>query len=261
MNLKIVIYGRAEYIQLIKNLHELNMKKTFSQIKDEYYQLVQMVKGYAEYCQNIGLHTIPNSSDLFTYLHHPSFLSLKDLHNYLTHCQSCPLAKNRKKAVPGEGNPAPILVFIGQSPGREESKQGKPFLGEAGQLLTKIISSIHLTRKEVYLTYAIKCPFSKNEKRSQQIIHTCRSLLFQELPLLRPKLICTLGPIATQIMVKNQAPLEELRGKIFSIEIGDSPIKVIPTYSPEYLLQYPQGKKLVWQDIQLIRKEYDQVKS
>ncbi len=235
--------------------------KNPSQIKDDHYQLVQMVKQYVQYCQNIGLNNIPmpNPSDLFTYLHHPSFSSLEDLHNYLNRCQSCPLANNRMKAVPGEGNLTPVLVFIGQSPDREESLQGKPFLGEAGQLFTKIISSIHLTRKDVYLTYAIKCCLSKNEDPNQPITQTCRPLLFQELRFLNPKLICTLGPLATQILLENKTPFEELRGKIFSIEIGDCPIKVIPTYSPEYLLQNSQGKNLTWLDIQLIRKEYDQV--
>jgi len=232
-----------------------------SQIKNEYYQLVQMVKHYIQYCQNIGLKNIPmqNPSDLFTQLHHPSFSSLAGLHNYLSRCQSCPLAKNRIKPVPGEGNPTPVMVFIGQAPDREESLQGKPFLGEAGQLLTKIISAIHLSRKDVYLTYAMKCCLSKNEHPTQPITRACRPLLLQELRLLHPKLICTLGPVATQLLLKNKTPFEEQRGKIFSIEIGDCPIRAIPTYSPEYLLNNPKKKDLAWLDVQLIRKEYDQV--
>lgn len=235
--------------------------KNLSQIKNEHYQLVHMVKQYVRYCQNIGLNTIPmpNPSDLFTYLHHPSFSSLEVLHNYLSRCQSCPLAKNRIKPVTGEGNLTPVLVFIGQAPDREESLKGKPFLGEAGQLFTKIISAIHLTRKDVYITYAIKCSLSKNEDLTQPITQTCRPLLFQELRLLHPKLICTLGPVATQIVLENKTPFEEQRGEIFSLEIGDCPIKVIPTYSPEYLLNNPKKKDLVWLDVQLIRREYDQV--
>ena len=235
--------------------------KNSSQIKNEYSQLVHMVKQYVHYCQNIGLHNIPiqNPSDIFTYLHHPSFSSLKNLHNYLGRCQSCPLAKNRLKPVPGEGNLTPVLVFIGKAPGREESLQGKPFLGEAGQLFSKIISAIHLTRKDVYLTYAIKCSLAKNEDPIQPITQTCRPLLFQELQLLQPKLICTFGPVATHIVLENKTPFEGMRGKIFSIEIGDCPIKVIPTYSPEYLLNNPKEKDLAWLDVQLIRKEYDQV--
>ena len=163
--------------------------------------------------------------------------------------------------MPGEGNITPTLVFIGLSPKQEESLQGKPFLGEPGKLFTKIISAIQLTRKKIYLTYAIKCPLNKNEELNQHITQACRPLLLQELAFLHPKLICTLGPRATQILLETETSFEKLRGKILSIEIKDSPVTVIPTYAPEDLRNSPQKKDLTWLDVQLIRKEYDQIVS
>jgi uracil-DNA glycosylase family 4 len=239
----------------IKEISHHQVKK----VKKAYYQVVTMVKGYIRYCRNIGLTHIPlpEASSLSSCLFHPDMASLGHLAHYLDHCQSCPLAGNRQAAVPGEGHLSPRLVLIGQSPGKEESLEGKPFLGEAGDLLTKILSSIQLSREEVYLTYALKCPFPHKGEFDYQTIRPCRELLFRELRLLRPDLIATLGPVATQIVLGERIPLAEVRGKIFPLKVGEMSIKVVPTYDPDYLLQHTNEKNAVWQDMKLIRKEYD----
>ncbi|MGA1874304.1 MAG: uracil-DNA glycosylase [bacterium] len=239
----------------IKETSDHKIKK----VKDEFCHVVSMAKGYIRYCRNIGLTHIPvpYDSSLFSWLFKPDKASLEQLARYLGRCQSCPLAGNRQAAVPGEGHLSPRLVLIGQSPGKEESEKGKPFLGEAGDLLNQILSSVQLSREEVYLTYALKCPFPPTGAFDYQTIRPCRELLFRELRLLRPDLIATLGPFATQIVLGKKIPLAEVRGKIITLKVGEMSLKVVPTYDPDYLIQYPDGKPAAWLDIQLIRKEYD----
>ena len=108
---------------------------------------------------------------------------------------------------------------------------------------------------------AIKCPLLNNENVTQPIAQTCRLLLWQELRLLCPRIICPLGPMATQLLLGDTNPFDEIRGKINLLEIGNYPIKVIPTYSPDHLLHNPKDKDTAWLDVQLIRKEYDQAVS
>ena len=253
-------------------------------IQKDYYHLLESVKDYLYYCQNIGITNLPGSShsDFSSLFGQSSFSTLTQLQNHLTNCRHCslnlkegtkaqrhkgteaetPHKKNENpcslnsKAVGGAGNSSPILVIIGYAPTSEESVQGKPFLGERGELLTKILSSIKIARNNVYLTYCIKCPLQEKEHFSS-MTRNCRTILFQELGLLNPEIICTLGRKATKFILQTETPFEDIRGKVIPFTTNNKAIKVIPTFSPDHLLQHPKDKNLTWLDIQLIRSEYD----
>lgn len=244
---------------------------THFQIEDEYYQLVRMIRNYFQYYRNMGIVGIPLDQQTILPNSIPSFISMKELHAYFNLCLGCPQAQKRKKTILGEGNIQPTLVFIGQSPTEEDEK---PFQGEAGELFNKILAAIQLTREEVYLTYAIKCHIPEGESINHQAARFCRQLLLEELQLLRPSLICTFDTLATQMVLGKQGLISDLRGKILPLklkrnrgrkrekrEVPSLSVKVIPTYSPGFLLQNPQEKRPVWLDMQLIRKEYDQAQS
>lgn len=165
-------------------------------------------------------------------------------------CRQCPLEKNRTQAVFGEGNPAAQLVFIGEAPGAEEDRQGRPFVGEAGKLLTKIIESIGLTREGVYICNVLKCRPPGNRNPSPEEIAACRPHLEKQLSLLQPKLICALGTFAAQALLDTQEPIGRLRGRRFEYR----GIPVIPTFHPAALLYHPQNKRPVWEDMKQIAK-------
>ena len=143
------------------------------------------------------------------------------------------------------------LVFVGEAPGEEEDLQGKPFVGLAGQLLTRIIESIGLGRDEVYIANVVKCRPPHNRNPKPEEIAACEPYLLQQLEIIKPKLICALGTFAAQTLLKTAQPISILRGRFHWYHN----IKLMPTFHPAYLLRNPSGKKIVWQDMQLIKKE------
>ncbi len=166
-------------------------------------------------------------------------------------CQLCPLAKTRTKLVFGAGNPDAELMFVGEAPGFDEDKQGLPFVGAAGQLLTKMIEAMKLTREKVYIANCLKCRPPGNRNPLPTEIATCNPILMRQIEVIRPRVICALGKFAAQTVLQNEEPISRMRGR-FHDKHG---ALVMPTFHPAYLLRNPADKKLAWEDLQKIMKE------
>jgi DNA polymerase len=177
-------------------------------------------------------------------------LTLERVRNELGDCQRCRLGQDRTNLVFGEGSSKARLVFVGEAPGGDEDAQGRPFVGRAGQLLTRIVGAMGLSRKDVYICNILKCrpPGNRNPKPDE--IHACEPFLIQQIQAIQPEVICALGTFAAQTLLKKEAPITTLRGRFHSYH----GIKVMPTYHPAYLLRNEGAKKLVWEDIRLVMK-------
>lgn len=168
-------------------------------------------------------------------------------------CARCDLSRTRHNVVFGSGNPKASLIFVGEAPGQEEDIQGLPFVGRAGQLLTKIIEAMGLKRQDVYIANILKCRPPNNRAPLPTEILACEENVRRQIGIIKPKVICTLGKFASQTLLKTETPISALRGK-FQEYHG---IKVMPTFHPAYLLRNPNDKKLVWDDMKKIKKELD----
>lgn len=176
--------------------------------------------------------------------------TLTDIREDLGNCQRCPLHETRKNLVFGEGSPQAEVVFVGEAPGADEDQQGRPFVGRAGQLLTKIIEAMGLKREEVYICNILKCRPPGNRNPLPGEILTCEPFLVRQLEALGPKVICALGTFAARTLLKTEVPITVLRGRFHDYH----GIAVMPTYHPAYLLRNPSAKKQVWEDVQQIMK-------
>lgn len=183
--------------------------------------------------------------------------NLDSIRQELGDCQRCRLHASRTRIVFGTGNPHAELVFIGEAPGREEDLQGEPFVGQAGQLLTRIIEAIGLSRQEVYITNVIKCRPPENRNPAPEEIAACEPFLIKQLAAIRPRLICALGTFAAQTLLKTEAKISALRGR-FHVYQG---IPLMPTYHPAFLLRNPQKKRDVWEDMKKLKKEYEKLRA
>jgi len=177
-------------------------------------------------------------------------LTLEDVKQELGDCHRCSLGGLRTNLVFGEGNPKSKLVFVGEAPGGDEDIQGRPFVGRAGQLLTRIIEAMGLKRKDVYICNILKCRPPGNRNPKPEEINTCEPFLVKQLRVINPLVICALGTFAAHTLLKTDIPITVLRGKFHSYH----GIPLMPTYHPAYLLRNPGAKKQVWEDIQKIMK-------
>ena len=177
-------------------------------------------------------------------------MTLEDIRKELGDCQRCSLHEARNNLVFGEGNPNADLVFVGEAPGADEDLQGRPFVGRAGQLLTKIINAMGLTREEVYICNILKCRPPGNRNPRPEEIRACEPFLIEQIRVIKPEVICALGTFAAHILLNTDVPISQLRGKFHSYQ----GIKFMPTYHPAYLLRNPGAKKQVWEDAQMIMK-------
>ena len=169
----------------------------------------------------------------------------------MAQCHLCPLGKTRRNLVFGDGNPGAQLVFVGEAPGADEDAQGLPFVGRAGQQLTKIIEAMGINRRDVYICNILKCRPPQNRNPLPEEIAACEPFLKKQLEIITPQVICALGTFAAQTLLKTEVPITALRGRFHSYQ----GIKLMPTYHPAYLLRNPSAKKLVWDDVQIIMKE------
>ena len=176
---------------------------------------------------------------------------LKKISQEMAGCQLCQLSKTRQNVVFGEGNPNAQIVFVGEAPGADEDQQGLPFVGKAGQLLTKIIEAMGIKRKDVYICNILKCRPPGNRNPLPEEISFCEPFLKKQLQAISPKVICALGKFAAQTLLRTDISISLLRGRFHSYE----GIKLMPTYHPAYLLRSPSAKKPVWEDVQMIMKE------
>jgi len=175
---------------------------------------------------------------------------LQDVRQGLGDCKRCKLYKTRQHIVFGEGSAEARLVLVGEAPGRDEDLQGRPFVGAAGQLLTRMLKAINLARNEVYITNIIKCRPPNNRNPQPDEIEACKPFLMQQLNVIKPRVICTLGSISTHTLLETKTPISRLRGKVHDWH----GMKLIPTFHPAYLLRNPSQKKAAWEDLQLLQK-------
>jgi uracil-DNA glycosylase len=168
-------------------------------------------------------------------------------------CRRCPLGGTRRNLVFGEGNPRARIVFVGEAPGADEDQQGRPFVGRAGQLLTRIIGAMTLSRSDVYICNILKCRPPGNRNPLPAEIDACEPFLIRQLAAIGPEVICALGTFAARTLLKTDVPITLLRGRFHSYQ----GIAVMPTYHPAYLLRNPEAKKQVWDDMQMVMKRLD----
>jgi uracil-DNA glycosylase family 4 len=166
-------------------------------------------------------------------------------------CTRCKLhAQGRRQIVFGVGNPEADLMFVGEAPGADEDVQGIPFVGRAGQLLTKIIEAIDLKRDDVYIANVIKCRPPGNRNPEQDEVETCEPFLFQQVDIIKPKVIVALGTFAARALLRTLDPISRLRGRVYDYRGA----KLIPTFHPAYLLRNPSSKREVWEDMKVVRR-------
>lgn len=166
-------------------------------------------------------------------------------------CTRCKLhTLGRRQVVFGVGSPRARLMFVGEAPGEEEDKQGEPFVGRAGQLLTKIIEAIGLTRDQVYIANVIKCRPPGNRNPEPDEVATCEPFLFRQIDVIRPRVIVPLGKFAAQCVLRTTDPITRLRGHAFPYRGAT----LIPTFHPAYLLRNPSAKRDVWEDMKKVRE-------
>ncbi|MFH1349487.1 MAG: uracil-DNA glycosylase [Pseudomonadota bacterium] len=219
----------------------------------ELIEIVGHLKNLLFAHMEMGLEPPPLSSSSLDYLlRRPSspLNSLEELRAFIGDCKRCKLSHGRMNLVFGEGSPKARLVFVGEGPGREEDQEGRPFVGEAGKLLTRIINAMGLSRDEVYICNVVKCRPPNNRDPEEDEIKTCIPFLKRQLDLIRPQVICTLGRVAAQGLLEKKVKITQERGRWHRYK--DAP--VMPTYHPAYLIRNPSAKRPVWEDVQEIMK-------
>lgn len=181
---------------------------------------------------------------------------IDELNSQICNCVKCSLGNTRTKFVFGVGNPKADIVFVGEAPGADEDQQGEPFVGRAGQLLNKILAAMGFKREEVYICNILKCRPPGNRNPMPIEIETCESYLKHQLDLIKPKIIIALGKVAAETLLKKKEPLNKLRGKIHMY----NGIRMMVTFHPAALLRNPQWKRPTWEDMQEVKKLYEQLK-
>ena len=176
--------------------------------------------------------------------------TLEQVRAELGDCTRCKLHKARIQIVFGVGNPKAGLVFVGEAPGADEDAQGEPFVGRAGQLLTKIIEAMGMRREDVYICNIIKCRPPNNRTPEADEIVACQPFLVKQLQAIGPKFICALGGPATQTLLQTKEPISRMRGKFYDFH----GIPLLPTFHPAFLLRNPNEKKTVWEDMKLLMR-------
>jgi len=177
--------------------------------------------------------------------------SVLSLEETILNCQKCPLSQTRTHAVPGEGDLNADLMFVGEGPGRDEDLQGRPFVGRAGQLLTKIIHAMTFQREEVYITNIVKCRPPGNRNPQGNEIASCKDYLLAQIELINPKVIVSLGKVAADFFIRSSLGMTALRGDFYDFDN----IKVMPTFHPSYLIRNEGNKnlkKMVWEDMKKV---------
>jgi DNA polymerase len=180
--------------------------------------------------------------------------SIDELYSEIHDCTICPLGSTRKNFVFGSGNPNADIMVIGEAPGAEEDEQGLPFVGRAGQLLTKILEAINLSRDEVFICNIIKCRPPQNRVPLPLEVESCEPYLMKQIELIKPEFILALGLTAVDTLLKKKHKMGDIRGSIMNYH----GIKMLVTYHPAALLGNPEWKKNTWEDVKNLRRLYDE---
>jgi DNA polymerase len=181
--------------------------------------------------------------------------TLEQLEGLINQCSSCKLHEGRNKFVFGSGNPNADVMVVGEGPGAEEDKQGLPFVGRAGKLLTDILKAINFERDDVFIANIVKCRPPDNRTPLPDEMDTCLPYLKKQIEIIKPKVILCLGLTAAKGLLKKRDSLTSMRGKVFEFEN----IKVMVTYHPAALLRNPNWKSPCWEDVQKFKKLYDEL--
>jgi len=249
---------KAEVVSLLKGLSDkVDLEK---KLGVDYLQLDPVIKNTKSYeedvvsqspapesvCENIDTYNEEIKVELSK---SEKIEALGKLEEQVNRCAQCELCKNRTNVVFGVGNPDADLMFVGEAPGYYEDLQGEPFVGKAGQLLTKIIEAIGMKRGDVYIANILKCRPPDNRNPNANEIVMCSPHLIRQIEIIRPKIICALGTFAAQRLLDTTESIGKLRGRFFEYQST----KFLATYHPAYLLRNPADKKKVWADIKKVR--------
>ena len=228
------------------------MGKGILTVEEEVKEIMGHLKNHMSLNESMGLEPPRLSTQARAYLDGgpTQLISLEDLREDIGDCRRCKLYQDRTTLVFGEGSSKARLVFVGEGPGREEDQVGRPFVGEAGRLLTKIIEAMGLSRESVYICNVVKCRPPKNRDPEGDEIETCLPFLKRQLNLIQPDVICALGRVAAQALLGKEFRITRERGKWQSF----MDIPMMPTFHPAYLLRNPSAKREVWEDIQEIMR-------
>lgn len=229
-------------------------------------EILEDVKGLLDYAKTLGMTEVPVKDAEMTPRQKTqvnpkspkenepnpaaSAKTLDEIRKIIGDCKRCKLCEQRSNIVFGVGNPGADLMFIGEGPGRDEDIQGIPFVGRAGQLLTKIIEAMSYKREYVYIANIVKCRPPNNRNPEPDEVETCIPFLIRQVELIKPKCIVCLGSVAAQNLLGTEAKITGMRGKFKEWQ----KIPVMPTYHPAFLLRNPNMKKPVWEDMQAVMK-------
>jgi uracil-DNA glycosylase family 4 len=194
--------------------------------------------------------------------HHAAGLSWDDLERAVRDCTRCPLHQTRTQAVFGVGNRQATWLIIGEAPGADEDRQGEPFVGRAGQLLTSMLKAMGLAREQVYIANILKSRPPNNRDPRPEEVRECVSYLYRQIELINPRLILCVGRIAAQTLLGTDTPIGKLRGKLHHLPPilpSGEPRPMIVTYHPAYLLRSPAEKRKAWGDLVLAMQTYEQL--
>ena len=216
-------------------------------------KIIQDLKNYLAFLKATGTHFVEVSKPPSLELKHNR---LEQLRAQVERCVKCRLAKSRTHVVFGEGNPSTRLVFVGEAPGQNEDLQGRPFVGAAGNLLTQLIEQMGLSRSDVFICNVIKCRPPNNRDPQPDEVEACEDYLVQQLDILEPRVICTLGRHAAQTLLRTSTPISRLRGNRYWYHH----IPLIPTYHPASLLYHPANRQTVQNDLKKVMAEYNKLR-
>ena len=183
--------------------------------------------------------------------------SLSQLYDKYCRCEACSLGHKRKNFVFGAGKENAKVMFVGEAPGASEDEQGEPFVGAAGKLLTRILGAINFSRDDVYITNILKCRPPNNRDPLPEEVQACDTILKEQIHLVQPRLICALGRVAAQALLKTKSSIRDLRGQFHDYQ----KMKLLVTYHPSGLLRNPAYKRPTWEDMQMLRREYDRIEN
>ena len=223
-------------------------------IQEPIKEILESIEDYLIYYKTLGVKEI--SLSMAPHKEKKSKETLEDIRADIGECTRCNLHKGRTYIVFGEGNPKAELMFIGEGPGHDEDVTGRPFVGRAGQLLTKIIEAMKFKREDVYIANIVKCRPPNNRVPEPEEVRTCEGFLHRQISVIHPKVIVCLGSVATQNLLKTEDKITGLRGK-FTEWNG---IPVLPTYHPAFLLRNPSMKRVVWEDMKKVMEFLSELK-
>lgn len=190
--------------------------------------------------------------------------SIEKINQEIALCRSCILWEKRINVVPGIGNIHPVILFVGEGPGRDEDIQGEPFVGAAGQLLNKMLAAIDLHREDVYIANVVKCRPPGNRNPLPPEVAACKGFLERQMAVLEPRIICTLGSVAMRAFLDTKEGITKIHGRWFVYNLNrseniSSDIMLLPSFHPAYLLRNPNMKREAWEDLKILKAAYDQI--